>query len=234
MKKTNSDITVSQKTSSLTDRISVSKTGFLVFKNTATVVEYSKVLKTAEGKEVLNALIAQGFKSKNVEVQRVNSSNVVNDYEDTYGQYFSSTNFLQIANVIMRISDDHKNLLVAKEINVSGAILSSMAAGAYDAQTMNKINVVRLENQVFDLIEFANLNPNGIAESESNLMNLRLMFGKRTRTYTQTDTGTNPQTGGCQSCVHTYSQTTVYTFWIADVHDPVYQGTVCSNFDGPC
>ena len=233
-KKTSSDLNVIEKTSNLTDNISVSKTGFLIFKNTATVLEYSKILKSPQGNNVLNSLIAKGFKNKDSQVQRENTSNLTSEELELYSQYFSANNFLQIANVVMRISDDYKKLLVAKENNVNSTVLSAMEAGIFNAQTMNSINVERLENQNFDLIEFSNANPSGVAEVESSLMNNRPMFGKRTRTFTQTDTGTNAQTGGCQSCTHTYTQTTVYTFWIADVHDPVYQGTTCVNIDGPC
>ncbi len=214
-KKTNSDLTVSEKTSNLTDRISVSKTGFLVFKNTATVVEYCKVLKTPQGKDVLNSLISKGFKSRDVQVQKGNLSNVGNDGEDIYSQYFSSTNFLQVANVILRISDDHKKLLTAKENVVSSAVMSAMEAGIFDAQTMNKLNVERAENQSFDLVEYSNTHPNGVVETEQSLMG-RPIFGKKCNPSTGNYGSPfyNTGSGNCQQTICTVDHCKSYIFWI--------------------
>lgn len=208
------------------DNFHVSSRGFLVFPNTNSIVKFGKLINSDKKDSLISKLQSQGFKGRSQ-----NPNILSRDSNSIYNQFFDENGFLQVSDIIMRISDDDAFLYTIKEQYADQQAFNNLFNEIYDALIMNRINVDRSMSEEFDLIDFTLENPAGEFEDIFTGLERRPMFGSNTSTQTSTTYGYNTGTGQCQFCTHTFTVTTTYIFWIGFPGEPQYQGTSCVPFD---
>lgn len=208
----------------VSDNFHVSSRGFLVFPTTKAIVKFGKLLNSDKKDSLISQLQLQGFKNR-----KQSHSALSRNENSIYNQFFDENGFLQVSDIIMRISDDDAFLYTVKEEYANEEAFNDLFNEIYDALIMNRVNVDRNMAEEFDLIDFTSENPSGEFEEIFTGIERRPMFGSSTSYPTVTDPGFYNVYGQCQVCTHTYSQTTTYIFWIGFPGSPQYQSTSCVN-----
>lgn len=187
------------------DNFHVSSRGFLVFPNTNSIVKFGKLLNSDKKDSLISELQLKGFKGRNQ-----NPDILSRDSNSIYNQFFDENGFLQVSDIIMRISDDDAFLYTIKEEYADQQAFNNLFNEIYDALIMNRINVDRSRDEEFDLVEFTLENPSGEFEAIFTGAERRPMFGHTDIIVTNwVSTGTP---GTCYFWQSHYI--TNYVFWI--------------------
>jgi hypothetical protein len=206
----------------LKEEITMSSRGYLVFPNVESVVSYGQLLASNPNNEVALNIRKLGFKNFGQ-----NISNTQGASNNPYSDFFDENGFLQVSNVVLKLSSDEQFVYTLNAAMADSVNYNLMLNEVYNAIIMNKINVDRDFSLPFEFFAFMAANPNGENESLNTSAAKRKMFGSTTTHPVAVDPPMYNGYGNCQVCTHTYSQTTTYFFWIANVHQPVYQSTSC-------
>jgi hypothetical protein len=188
------------------DNFHVSSRGFLVFPTTSSIVKFGKLLNSNKKDSLISDLQLQGFKN------RKQSPSVLSRGDNSiYNQFFDENGFLQVSDIIMRISDDDAFLYTVKEEYADQQAFNHLFNEIYDALIMNRINVDRSMSEEFDLINFTLENPAGEFEAIFTGAERRPMFGNTQGTAVNNIPDIyNPGNCTTYSCAYT----THYFFWI--------------------
>mgnify|MGYP003411752826 FL=1 len=167
----------------------------------------------------------QGFKNR-----KQNPSVLSRNENSIYNQFFDENGFLQVSDIIMRISDDDAFLYTVKDEFANQQAFNNLFNEIYDALIMNRINVDRNMSEEFDLIDFTLDNPAGEFENIFTGQERRPMFGSSQSTWSSTTEPGYNALGQCVSYTTTYSQTTTYIFWIG-FPGSVQTGNTVTNYN---
>ena len=220
------------------DGLSVSNYGFLVFPNLTSFNEYREFLLGHTHLEVKEYLAQIRFSSLGALMYgREYDSQLVTE-EQSVNYLMSVNKVFQVDNAIMRPIGE-KNaavtwefLLVMTPEYLNGASFENLAAGRYDATTMDKFATNPLDETV-DLLKFIQKTPIGYEETVSYTeMARRPMFGSVTNTWVNSSgPHYNAGTGNCQVCHERIRQTTTYIFWIGFPGEEYVVGSWCTEVE---
>ncbi|MFZ4769896.1 MAG: hypothetical protein ACOYLO_06910 [Ferruginibacter sp.] len=209
----------------ISDNFHVSSRGFLVFPTTNSIVKFGKLLNSEKKDSLISELQLQGF------INRKQNPTVLSRGEGSiYNQFFDENGFLQVSDIIMRISDDDAFLYTVKEEYADQQAFDKLFNEIYDAMIMNRINVDRSMEEEFDFVNFNLENPAGEFEAIFSGAERRPMFGSSQSTWSSTTVPEYNAVGQCVSYTTTYSQSTTYIFWIG-FPGSVQTGNTVTNYN---
>lgn len=91
----------------------VSPKGYLIFPSVQDLLKYDKALSSESKNLIVHNLALKGFKHRDL-----SNSLFARDQDSPYNYYFDTDGLMQIANVLIKISDDDKFLYIVKEQNL--------------------------------------------------------------------------------------------------------------------
>ena len=224
------------------DSVSVSSRGFLKFlssDNLGDFLDFAQSRTHMAVQAYLDSLgvvtIGHGMYGKSLDPYIVSEA-------ESYNYLFNTDQVFQVEDAILRPIDSidadvkWQFFLVMSPSFLTNSSYANLAAGTFDANTMNKL-ATNSDND-FNLFDFLQGTPRGEEETTANAgTSARPMFGKKKGPQQTVCSGSyhHPITGNCTVRCKKQHQVTTYIFWIGfHSSEPVIDETYELTIGGEC
>ncbi len=207
--------------------ISVSTQDFLVFDSAKNYDNYVEFLKTSSHQDIQGYLNSIHFES--IGSASYSSANLLLTTDEQRLDYLVGTDrVFQIQNVIIKLANSDQFLLCMLQSNLNSSSFNNLVNGTYDSTKMDKFSTFSGNDLGSSLIEFVNLYPNGIEQTQTFLRLAHPIFGT-THINRNVDGGDFYDVyGNCVHTVHHYVDHSSYFFGIKVRSFPEYTGSTTS------